>query len=140
MTTQLTGNETLVVATPTVPFIPQTPPLRGITVTTGDIAALSSPSLPGQAIAAAGTSQGTAAALIVGRNYVESGSGGVLLPHASTFNGAEVPVFNRSGAAIAVYPFPNDQIESGAVNVPVTLSNNSVGRFSVDPAGIVRMA
>jgi hypothetical protein len=91
-------------------------------------------------VTAAGNSQSTAAVLSIARNYVSSGTGDVKLPQASTFQNEEIPVFNRCGSAIICYPFLGDQIETNAVNTGVTINNNSVARFSIDPSGIVRMA
>jgi hypothetical protein len=97
-------------------------------------------SLAAANVAAAGTNQGTATALTLARNYVTSGTGGVKLPQASTFNNAIVPVFNRNGATITVYPFLGDQIEANGANTGITLSNNQTAYFSVDANGVVRMA
>jgi hypothetical protein len=93
---------------------------------------------------AAGTTQGTATVVTFAPTYVLSGTGGMVLPQAaswaagSTLN--EVPIYNRTGATITVYPFSGDTIETNSANAGVSIPNNSVGRFSVDASGVVRLA
>jgi hypothetical protein len=64
------------------------------------------------------------------------------LPQASTWVNVrnDIPIYNRSGAPITVYPFLGDTIETNTVNAGVTIYNNSVGRFSVDAGGLVRVS
>ncbi len=95
---------------------------------------------PARNAAAGGTTQGTATQLVFAPMYVTSGTGGVVLPQATDFAGGELPVYNRTGATITVYPFPGDTIEGHAVNVGVPILVWSVGRFSVDETGLIRMA
>jgi hypothetical protein len=110
--------------------------LSGATLSAATLSAALSPVV----IAAAGTTQATATAASLGRILVSSGSGGIELPLSSTFGGAEIPVINRTGAAITVYPASGDQIETNAVNVGVTLQNDQTGRFSVFTTGTLVLA
>ena len=72
-------------------------------------------------VAAAGTNQGTATQLYADNNFITSGTGGVVLPAATT--GREVSVTNNTGAAINVYPQSTHTIESGSAGVPTVLPN-----------------
>ena len=72
-------------------------------------------------VAAAGTNQGTATQLYADNNFITSGTGGVILPAATT--GREVSVTNNTGAAINVYPQGTHTIESGGAGVPTVLPN-----------------
>ena len=91
-------------------------------------------------IHATGSTQGTAAILAIARNYVVSGIGGTVLPDITDIGGKEIPVYNRSGATIIVYPASGNAIEGNAINVGVPLANYGVARFSVDQANVIRMA
>lgn len=96
--------------------------------------------LPPVTVQATGTTQLTAAPTSLAQilvNAATAAGAGVLLPEASTFCGNTVPVFNRSGVAIAVYPFAGDTIESNDVNTPVTLQNEQTGHFSVANSGLL---
>jgi len=72
-------------------------------------------------VAAAGTNQGTATQLYADNNFVTSGTGGVILPAATT--GREVSVTNNTGASINVYPQGTHTIESGTGGTPTVLPN-----------------
>ena len=72
-------------------------------------------------VAAAGTNQGTATQLYADNNFVTSGTGGVVLPAATT--GREVSVTNNTGASINVYPQGTHTIESGTGGIPTVLPN-----------------
>ena len=72
-------------------------------------------------VAAAGTNQGTATQLYADNNFITSGTGGVVLPAATT--GREVSVTNNTGASINVYPQGTHTIESGSAGVPTVLPN-----------------
>jgi len=72
-------------------------------------------------VAAAGTNQGTATQLYADNNFITSGTGGVILPAATT--GREVSVTNNTGASINVYPQGTHTIESGGAGVPTVLPN-----------------
>ena len=70
-------------------------------------------------IAAAGTTQATATAVTADNTYVGSGTGGVILPAASS--GREISITNNTAAAINVYPGTGASIENAAANSPVVL-------------------
>ena len=72
-------------------------------------------------VAAAGTNQATATQLYADNNFVTSGSGGVVLPAATT--GREVSVTNNSGSSINVYPQGSHTIESSTGGAPTVLPN-----------------
>jgi hypothetical protein len=74
------------------------------------------------AVAAAGTTQATATALVTDINYITSGTGGVILP---AINGATFFIVNNSGAAINVYPPVGDTINFLAVNTALSMANQS---------------
>jgi hypothetical protein len=86
---------------------------------------------------ATGTTQLTAAPMTLSMALVNAGTGGVLLPKAATFCGQTMPVYNRSGATINVYPFSGDGIENVGVNMPIALENDQTGRFSVSQSGLL---
>jgi len=91
-----------------------------------------------------GSTQATAAPLQVARNYVYSGDPtgnyAVILPVISTMEGWELPVFNRTGFTITIFPPVGGQIETNTVNAGVQLLSGSVGRFSISPTGTIVLA
>jgi hypothetical protein len=78
-------------------------------------------------IAAAGTTQATATALIVDIALVNSGSGGGIVLQNKI--GQKQEIFNRSGAAINIYPPTGASIESAGTNVAVSLANGGHATF-----------
>jgi len=72
---------------------------------------------------ATGSSQGTAAQITADNSFVTGGSGGVILPAATT--GREVSITNTSGVSINVYPATGHLIETSAQNIPTVLPNNA---------------
>jgi hypothetical protein len=92
-------------------------------------------------LAAAGTTQETATPLSLFCNVtVTSGTGGVLLLPAAFFVNVEMPILNRSGATIVIYPYFGDAIEGNATDVGIPILDNATARFSVDQAGMLRLA
>jgi hypothetical protein len=86
------------------------------------------------AVTAAGTTLATGTALSSYYNNVTSGTGGVVLPLASTgYNqvGSDVWIFNRSGVQITVYPdVSGDTIELGTAGAGVLVPNGGDVRFT----------
>ena len=72
------------------------------------------------AVAAAGSTQGTAAPLTRQISNITSGSGGVLLP--TPVGGERIIVRNALGSAITVYPHVGGQINNSGVNTGVAHS------------------
>jgi len=72
------------------------------------------------AVAAAGSTQGTATLLTRQISNVNSGSGGVLLP--TPVGGERIIVRNALGSAITVYPHVGGQINNSGVNTGVAHS------------------
>ncbi|NEU14313.1 hypothetical protein G3T14_19590 [Methylobacterium sp. BTF04] len=64
-------------------------------------------------LAAAGTTQATATAIVSGITIVTSGTGGIVLRNKI---GERQEVFNRSGAALNVYPTSGARIEAMTIN------------------------
>jgi hypothetical protein len=71
-------------------------------------------------LAAAGTTQGDAAAVVRAHTTVTSGTGGVRLP--SAVGGETFKIYNRTGSAINVYPATSDEIKNQALNTPYSLA------------------
>jgi len=93
--------------------------------------------LPAITVVAAGTNQLTATPTSLAQILVASGSGGIVLPQAATFNGNMVFVFNRCGSMLTVYPYSGDQIETNAVNTGISLNNGHTAIFAVSSSGIL---
>lgn len=92
----------------------------------GGFSAMSAKAIQGQvngAVAAAGTTQGTATNLTMSVNAVTSGTGGVELPSAEVND--EVDICNLSGAAITVYPPTGERVNGLASNQGFILANNT---------------
>ena len=68
---------------------------------------------------AAGSNQGSATQLTTDNVFVTGGTGGVVLPAATT--GREVSVTNNTASPIVVYPASGASIENSSANVGVTL-------------------
>jgi hypothetical protein len=97
--------------------------------------------LPAYTVAATGTNQLTAAPVPLAQVLVNAGpNGGISLPAATSFNNAIMPVFNRTGGLITVYPHANDSIENNGVNVGVPIEDMSVAHFSVAQSGLLIMS
>ena len=79
------------------------------------------------AIAAAGTTQGTATSFKNAFVNVSSGTGGVILAAAGV--GDSQIVYNSSGSAITVYPPSSSKINALSANTGVSLANNTVCEF-----------
>ena len=71
------------------------------------------------AVAAAGTNQGNAATLTKDINIVTSGTGGVVVPGATS--GKFAVIVNKTGSAINVYPASGHYFDALAVNIPISL-------------------
>ena len=69
-------------------------------------------------IAAAGTTQGTATAIVSRTVFVISGTGGVILTFPQT-----TKVINVSGAVIDLYPMSGSAIDSAGTNNPVSIAD-----------------
>jgi len=98
-----------------------------ITTTASGKANVASPTFTGIAsfgtsptLAAAGTTQGTATAIVNTVSIVTSGTGGVVLP-ASLPVGTELKVINATGSAIDVYPNSGAAIGPLATNAAFSL-------------------
>lgn len=97
-----------------------------IDIMKGGFSAMSAKAIQGQtngAVAAAGTTQGTATDLTMSVNAVTSGTGGVQLPSAEIND--EVDICNLSGAAITVYPPSGERVNGLASNQGFVLGNNT---------------
>lgn len=89
----------------------------------GGFSAGSARAIQGQAngaLAAAGTTQGTATDIVVSLVAVTSGTGGVQLPTGDI--GDEVEILNLNAASITVYPPTDGRINSLAANVGFLLA------------------
>lgn len=77
--------------------------------------------IPVSTVAAAGTNQGTAAALSLGFNYVTGADDakGVKLPAAAA--GSIVIIKVGPGADLLVYPNTSDKINDGSANAAITV-------------------
>lgn len=83
------------------------------------------------AIAAAGTTQGTATAITQSTVAVTSGTGGVIIPNAEIND--EVAICNLTSASITVYPPTSGQINALSANTGFLLGQNTavkVKKFS----------
>lgn len=93
---------------------------------------------PKDAIAAAGTTQGTATVLTAMQNRVTTATNGsaqgVVLPAAVA--GMNIEVMNAAAAWINVYPAGADQINANGASAPYVLPPNSVVGFFTTVAGI----
>lgn len=97
--------------------------------------------LPAETYVATGTTQLQAAPMVLSQALVNAGSGGgVLLPKASTFCGNVMPVINRSGGALSVYPYSGDTIETYGVNEPVVIQNDQTAYFRVAQSGLLLLS
>ena len=103
-------------------------------IMTGGFSAGSAKAIQGlanSAVAAAGTTQGTATALTRSISAVTSGSGGVILKSGEI--GDEQEVCNISGSQITIYPPTGERINGLAANSGFLLGNNTavkVKKFS----------
>jgi hypothetical protein len=93
--------------------------------------------LPAVTVMATGTTQLTAAPIPLAKVLVNAGSGGVLLPQSSCFQGATMPVYNRSGGPITIYPHAGDTIESNGANAGQTIQDETTAHFSVAQSGLL---
>lgn len=91
--------------------------------------------LPATTVVSTGTNQLTAAPMKLSKCLVIGVGNGVVLPQAATFCGAEMPVYNRTGGTLTVYPYSGDQIESLGVNIGAVLQNEQTATFSVSITG-----
>lgn len=87
-------------------------------------------------ISAAGSTQGTATALVADINRVSTATAnqGVKLPAAVA--GLDIVVSNKSGVQITVYPNGTDTIDGGAASAGVTQMNSSVVFYFCTTAGV----
>ena len=103
-------------------------------IMTGGFSAQSARAIGGltnSAVAAAGTTQGTATALTQSNNAVTSGTGGVILKNAEI--GDEQAIINLTSAAITVYPPTSGQINALSANTGFLPGQNTavvVKKFS----------
>jgi len=88
-------------------------------------------------IVAAGTTQLTATPASLAQILVNGGTGGIVLPQAASFANRWVPVFNRAGATITIYPYSGDQIETNGVNVGISLATGHTAIFAVSVSGFL---
>ena len=89
-------------------------------------AGVSAPGLTGNAnnaVAAAGTTQGTATVLAADTNVVTSGTGGVIA-QATVAANKIVTVINRSGVSINLYPAVGHTFDGLAANTAISIPNN----------------
>lgn len=97
--------------------------------------------LPAVTVVATGTTQLTASPVPLAKLLVNAGpGGGICLPPACTFNDATVPVYNRTGGVLTIYPHAGDTIESNGVNAGVTLQDEQTANFSVANSGLLILA
>ena len=95
-------------------------------IMTGGFSAISARAIQGLAngaVAAAGTTQGTATALTRSLNAVTSGTGGVVLKSADI--GDEQEILNISGSQITVYPPGSERINALSASTGFLLANNT---------------
>jgi hypothetical protein len=92
-------------------------------VTAGTVTASSSLVIKSATVAAAGTNQGTAAAVAAGFTLVSGADGtkGVVLPAASA--GLVVIIKNSAAAALKIYPATGDAINALAANASYDITN-----------------
>ena len=92
-------------------------------VTAGTVTASSSLVIKSATVAAAGTNQGTAAAVAAGFSLVSGADGtkGVVLPAASA--GLVVIIKNSAAAALKIYPATGDAINALAANASYDITN-----------------
>lgn len=94
--------------------------------------------LPAVTAVATGTTQLTAAPIPLAKVLVNAGAGlSVSLPQACTFNGQGMPVYNRTGGTLTIFPYAGDTIESNGVNGGITLQNDQSAHFSVANSGLL---
>lgn len=105
--------------------------IAGPNITT-DIVSLQNVVLPFSTLAAAGTTQGTAALITSFVTLVSSGTGGVIIP-TSAVAGNVFTIINRTANAISVYPYLGQGIDGGTANIPVSLSSNCAVSFCYSP-------
>jgi hypothetical protein len=79
------------------------------------------------AVAAAGTTQGTATLISATINSVNSGTGGVLLPGSTP--GRRIVIFNDTSSTINVYPPTGSNVDFGTVNVAVTITASQQAEY-----------
>jgi len=86
-------------------------------------------------ISAAGTTQGTATALVNAVNFVGTTAAGtgVVLPSAASF-GDSVLVFNGGANPLKVYPNTGTSINGLATNAGVTIGTNTACEFFMGSA------
>ena len=109
-----------------------------ITWTQGSAMFFPSQNLSSVTVTATGTTQLGAAIAPLAKVLVNSGSGlAILLPQSATFGGQTMPVYNRTGGTITIFPFAGDTIESGGVNTGITLQNLQTAHFSVSNSGLL---
>jgi len=72
-----------------------------------------------QTVSAAGTNQGTATAVTADNVFVTGGTGGIILPSATS--GREISITNNTASSINVYPASGHTIENSAANVATSL-------------------
>lgn len=84
------------------------------------------------AVTAAGSAQGSAAALSEGVNIVDGADGtkGVILPPA--YPGKGVIVINNVSANLKVYPNTDDKINDGSANAALTMGNLTSAAFHAE--------
>lgn len=92
-------------------------------VTAGTVTASSSLVIKSATVAAAGTNQGTAAAVAAGFTLVSGADGtkGVVLPAASA--GLVVIIKNSAAAALKIYPATGDAINALSANASYDITN-----------------
>jgi len=102
------------------------------------------PFLESVAVTPVGTSQSGAGALQAARNYVSGGAAGtnvaVVLPAYTLLENDEIPVYNRAGFTITVFPPTGGYLEGYGTNTGLMLLDNSVARFSASPSGAIVFA
>lgn len=97
--------------------------------------------LPEATVIATGTTQFGGTPLSLANTKVSGGAGGgVVLPDASTFCGAEMMVSNRSGGQITAYPYGSNAIEDNGPGTGIPLQDKQNARFRVDQSGLLLMS
>ena len=99
--------------------------------------------LPATTVLATGTTQLTAAPATLSQilvNAATAAGAGILLPQASAFCGQTVPVYNRSGVTITIYPYSGDQIEGLGANTGTDLENEQTASFTVSQSGALLLS
>lgn len=82
------------------------------------------------AVAAAGTTQGTATAITDVYVKVTSGTGGIIMP--TTIAGRNYIIENQCGATINIYPPVGGQMDNSGVNVALTQPDGSIVMYIAD--------